>query len=179
MIFRLLLLSLLLAPPTRAAGLDACRLLDSADIRSVQREPVQRVDRSTGSVQELVATQCYFALTTPANSVSLAVIEPGPAAQPKALATYWKETFGDGDRDRDHDHDRKPGEETEEHVAPPVPVQGLGVPAFWSGSAVGGSLYALRKNRILRISVGGRGTSAEKRDRCRRLARVALRRMRN
>ncbi|HET9684556.1 MAG TPA: hypothetical protein VFP15_10655, partial [Gemmatimonadaceae bacterium] len=59
-----------------------------------------------------------------------------------------------------------------------VRVAGLGDEAFWSGSARLGGLYVRRGDLLLRIAVGGPESRAAKLSKLRRLARIALRRLR-
>ena len=59
----------------------------------------------------------------------------------------------------------------------PEKVDGLGEQAYWVPGPMGGLLYILRNDRLLRISVGGLGTSSDKRKKSEALARKALTRL--
>ena len=56
-------------------------------------------------------------------------------------------------------------------------MRGLGEEAFWVGDPRLGGLYVLRKDAMLRLSVGGNDPKAKKLRRLTALARLALRRM--
>jgi hypothetical protein len=58
-----------------------------------------------------------------------------------------------------------------------VRVRGVGDEAFWAGNKVAGSLYVRKGDAVLRVSVGGPGTEAEKIAKSKRLALKALRRL--
>jgi hypothetical protein len=58
-----------------------------------------------------------------------------------------------------------------------VRVRGVGDEAFWEGNKVAGSLYVRKGDAVLRVSVGGPGTEAEKLAKSKRLALKALRRL--
>ena len=45
--------------------------------------------------------------------------------------------------------------EDEERKVPPEKIDGVGEEAYWSGTRFGGALYVLKKNFIVRVSVGG------------------------
>ena len=57
------------------------------------------------------------------------------------------------------------------------PVRGVGDEAFWSASRVGGALYVLKRDRYLRISVGGAGGIEAKLKKSKTLALKALNRI--
>jgi hypothetical protein len=56
-------------------------------------------------------------------------------------------------------------------------VRGVGDEAFWSASRIGGALYVLKRDRYLRISVGGKGDPEAKMKKCKALAQKALQRL--
>ena len=95
-------------------------------------------------------------------SVSFVVIQPSPRSATGTEANdYWDKTMhvsaepSAADAQRDNaDHKAESGEE-EEKKNPPKKVEGVGDEAYWSGNRFGGALYVLKRNVILRISVGG------------------------
>ncbi len=76
---------------------------------------------------------------------------------------YWKRHFTSAARDEEQQRElRTKG------------IEGIGDAAVWSGNRYAGALYVLRGDAIVRVSVGGAGTEAQKIARSKRLAqRVA------
>ena len=66
---------------------------------------------------------------------------------------FWRETFGQSSgEEREHDRDARENEE-ERQITPPQKVDGIGDEPYWS--AAGSALYVLKKDVIIRISIGG------------------------
>jgi hypothetical protein len=76
----------------------------------------------------------------------------------------------------DRDQKSEKGEE-EEKKNPPKKVDGVGDEAYWSGNRFGGALYVLKRNVILRISIGGPDDQETKIEKSKRLAEKALGRL--
>jgi hypothetical protein len=178
--------------PVAKAKFDACSLLTSAEIQAVQGEAVQETKPSDQMSGDFVVSQCYYALPTLANSISLTLTERNPdKSGGQSVKEFWENTFGKEERkseperrkDRDKEKEkpraqpdsRSVGEE--EESAPPEPVHGLGDEAFWSASRIGGALYVLKSDRYIRISVGGKGNAEAKLKKAKTLAQKALRRL--
>jgi hypothetical protein len=68
-------------------------------------------------------------------------------------------------------------EEENEKKSPPKKIDGVGEEAFWIGSRVGGALYVLKDQLILRISVGGGQDIETKIARSKALAEKAINRL--
>jgi hypothetical protein len=158
--------------------IDACALLTSKEIQSVQSEPLKETKPSGKSEGGFAVSQCYFTLPTFTNSISLTVMQRGDGTGARDPKQFWKETFH---REKDsekaaHDKDKnnKGSEEEEEKSAPPEKIAGLGDEAFWSGNRVGGALYVLKGNSYIRISVGGAGDQATKIKKSKALAQMVL-----
>ena len=177
---------------TMKADVDPCALLSSDEIRAVQGEPLKETKPSRQSASGLVGLQCYYALPTSANSISLALTETDTANSGATTARqYWQKTFhnsGEAEPEREgrkgHDEKEKErtqkssgGREEEDEAAPPKPVRGLGDEAFWTASRFGGALYVLKGQRFIRLSVGGAGDEQTKLTKTETLARAALRRL--
>ena len=159
------------APATEAKPpIEACTLLTSAEIESVQGQAVQQTTPSVQSPGGLALAQCYFALPTHSNSVVLTVTQEAAGTEAGAVKKSWEQIFSAAGK-REHE-----GEEKEEKQ-PPLKVEGLGEAAFWVGSHVGGALYVLQGESYIRISVGGPGDTAAKIDKSKRLAEFALKRL--
>ena len=163
------------ASPTPSPGapaqrpLDACALLTSDEIASVQGQAYQETKPSVHSLSGLNISQCYFTLPTPSNSVVLTVTQATPADAP-ALMKQWDEML------RAANSGPEEGEQGKK--TPPRDLSGLGEQAFWEGSAVGGALYVLLGHTHVRISVGGPGDNDAKIDRSKALAEFVLARLR-
>jgi hypothetical protein len=163
--------------------IDACALLTSQEIESVQGEAVKETKLSEQSGGGFTVSQCFFSLPTFTNSVSLLVAQKGDGAGAKDPKLFWRETFHkdereERERERDKkDRDKKRGEEEEEESSPPLKVAGIGDEAFWMGSRVGGALYVLKGNAYVRISIGGPADQANKIKRSKALAQKAIARL--
>ena len=177
--------------PSGAGKLDACSLLTSDEIRSVQGESLKETKLSGGVEGGFKRSQCFFALPSFNNSISLVVTERGDGSSARDPKEFWEETFGkaeEKDRERSASSEkerekeklrktnREEREEEEREVAPQK-IMGVGDEAFWTGTRVGGALYALKGNRYIRVSVGGAGTQQAKINRSKALVQFALKRM--
>src|ERR1044071_9290867 len=176
--------------PSGAGKLNACSLLTSDEIRSVQGESLKETKLSGGVEGGFNRSQCFFALPTFNNSISLVVTERGDGSGARDPKEFWEETFGKGEKDRERSTSsekerekenllkkNRVEREEEEREVPPQKIMGLGDEAFWTGTRVGGALYALKGNRYIRVSVGGTGTQQAKINRSKALAQFALKRM--
>lgn len=141
------------ANPSMGNGfLNACAMINNSEIAGVQGAQVQSTTPSTQMNGDLAISQCYYALNSADGSknlsVHLEVIQADPKS-PNAVKEYWERAFGDKDKNREK------GEEEEKESGPPRPVRGVGEEAFWIGNAKVGALYALKKGKLVRISIGG------------------------
>jgi hypothetical protein len=164
---------------------DACALLTSKEIESIQGEPVKETKLTGQAAAGFSMSQCFFTLPTFTNSISLLVAQAGEGAGSRDPKDFWRETFHedkgkDKDKDRnragERDKDKNKGEE-EEEGAPPQRVSGVGNEAFWTGNRVGGALYVLKGNAYVRISIGGPADQASKIKKSKALAQKALARL--
>lgn len=180
------------AAPAQAAetklALDACALLTSKEIASVQGEATKETKLTGQSTGGFSISQCFFTLPTFTNSVSLLVARRGDGAGAHDPKEFWRDTFHEDkdkekerekekDRDRKGDRDKKRGGEEEEEGAPPQKIAGIGDEAYWTGSRVGGALYVLKGNAYVRISIGGPADQATKIKKSKVLAQKALARL--
>jgi hypothetical protein len=144
------------ARPARAPR-NACEVLTRTDLASVQGEAWS--DARLSSRGE--TSQCFYQLPSFVNSVSLDLTR-GDARE------IWRERF--------EAEEEEEGEEGEKKH-PPTPVRGIGDEAFWVGNHMTGSLYVLKGDAVLRVSVGGKGTEQEKIAKSKSLVRKALKRL--
>jgi hypothetical protein len=177
---------------TSKGKIDACALLTSQEIRSVQGESLKETKASSKAEGGFSISQCFFTLPTFTNSISLAVTQRGDGAGARDPKEFWEATFAkESERERDNERDKKSekergkkpetardkNREEEEERAPPQKIAGVGDEAFWTGSHVGGALYVLKGNTYLRVSVGGAGDHQTKINKSKALARLALKRL--
>jgi hypothetical protein len=160
------------------AKTDACSLLTTAEIESVQRETVKDTKLSGSKESGFRVSRCFFTLPTFTNSISLQITQRGEGAGARDPKEFWQDTFHrehKSEKEREKEKaERK--EEGEGESAPPVKVDGVGDEAFWMGTRVGGALYVLKGNNYLRVSIGGSGEEADKIRRSKELAqKVAAR----
>lgn len=161
--------------PAAAAGrMDACTLLTSDDIQAVQGEPVKTTKPSQQTGHDFVIDICYYELPTPSNSVSLSLAQANTDKK-NSVKEFWKNTFGDGEHGTKEKE--REGEGEIEEGAQARKVSGLAQEAFWFSSPIGGVLYVLKGDHYIRISVGGKGTSEEKLNKSKALAKKAIARL--
>lgn len=164
------------------AKVDACMLLTSKEVQSVQGEALTEAKSSGRSEGGFSTSQCFFTLPTFTNSISLAVTRRGNGPDARNPKQFWKETFhrdteSEEARDRDRNKGRelnKGAEEEEEKGAPPKKITGVGDEAFWAGARFGGALYVLKRNAFIRVSVGGTGDQQTKIKKSKALAQMVL-----
>ncbi len=142
----------------------ACALLTSKEIEAVQGEALANAKSSERDAGGLLTAQCFYQLPTFNKSVSLETIRRAPSnTAPGTIKDFWEEKFsraeGKGEREKEREK-KKEGRgqergEEEEEGSPPQRVTGIGDEAFWVGSRINVALYVLKKNTIVRISIGG------------------------
>src|ERR1700730_19226744 len=135
---------------------DACSLLTSKEIESVQGEALKEPKSSGQTGGALAVSQCYFGLPTSSNSISLTLMQKSDSPDARDPKEFWKQTFH-GEK-----NEEKGREEEERKPTPPEKIEGVGDEAFWLGNRVGGQLYVLKGDSFFRISVGGAGDKAAK-----------------
>ncbi len=157
-----LLLALLGSPLLSAAApedLDACQLLTSGQVATIQGESPVRFKGSHHPEGEVTRSQCFWTLPTHTRSVSLEVTHGDPAA----VRARWAHFFHGAD-----------GPKAGGKTGAPRPVSGLGEEAFWAGNAEVGGLYVLAGDSFLRLAVGGGDEDEERIERTSALARHVL-----
>lgn len=133
---------------TRAAG----PLALPADVCSL----LAASDFETPPVESRASgNNCFYRMEPFVNSVSLSLV---PNAR-----ELWEKMEG------------KDEEGEESHVRE---IKGLGDDALWSTLPIGANLYVRTGDAMLRISVGGKMSDAERLEKSVRLAKAALRRLR-
>ncbi len=177
-----ILVSVCVAPFAAATPkFDACSLLTSREIRSVQGDRVRAVRASEPQRNQFAVSQCFYTLATFSRSISLEVTRrrPGETEGPRS---HWKRMFAralqeDEVKGEVAEVRRETGHEEDREAASPRRVAGVGDEAFWEGSSLGGALYVLRDDTYLRLSIGGADPTEVKIEKLKKLARNALRRL--
>jgi len=163
---RKLLILLAIGMPCNAAT-DPCLLLTKEEVLAVQGEAFTDASKNVHTAGDVTVAQCFYGLRDASRSSSV-VLELTTAPH---LHEMWEKQFEPGS-------DRERGESEpdagERHA---IEVKGLGRDAFWGGNRVSGALYVLAPRAILRVSIGGRGDQASKLERAKKLARMAMARM--
>jgi hypothetical protein len=178
-----------------ARTVDACSLLTSSEIESVQGEQVKEAKSSAGNSGRFASLQCLYVTTTYANSVSLKVTRRamGQAGAPSPKE-FWEERFERADREkeregRDEREEKGKGEagkpggggarEEEEEGNPARRVTGVGDEAFWVGNRISGALYVLKGDSIIRLSLGGEDDQNARMEKTTALARIVVNRLKD
>jgi hypothetical protein len=161
-----------------------CALLSGEELKEVQGESPTDAQGSEHLAGALSMSQCFFRLPTFAKSVNLEVVRAAPNAPADALKGYWRERFHpeaveERERARElkeerervreeelkrereagqvreggHEKEEKEGEEAED--SRPQRVRGLGEEAYLTGNRDTSTLYVLRRDAVVRVSVGG------------------------
>lgn len=159
---------------------DACALITAAEIEAIQGSPIKEAKNSEHSTGGLRVSQCFYTAAEFSSSVSLAVTQTDATNSAKRSAKeFWKETFGRYSKpeEKSEPDKKEPGKENEKEATPPKKVEALGEDAYWTSTRVGGTLYVLKNDAYLRISVGGADSDENRLKKCRALAEKALPRL--
>jgi hypothetical protein len=164
---------------------DPCGLLSSAEIESVQGEPVSAMKADRHSTGAFISSQCFYTLPTYSKSISLDVMKP--SGNGGDTAEFWDQRFHKTDPDENEEATERsePSKnsaadreaEEEKAKARPLPVSGIGDEAFWTGTQINGSLYIRRGSDIIRISIGGADDQSAKIDKAKSLAEKVITRL--
>jgi hypothetical protein len=168
--------------------IDACALVTAEEVGAIQQATMTSRQGSENSDGNFLTSQCYLASKDPDKSVSIVVIQQDPAQKStRRVSDFWHEAFArfEGNEQsgqsahekRPGQEKRKAGEERDDNELQAERVKDLGEEAFWSGGKMGGVLYVLKHDLIVRIGFGGPGTPEEKLDKCKALAGKVLSRL--
>jgi hypothetical protein len=162
-------------PASGAGFIDACALIQKSEIASVQGFQVQSTVPSNRTSGDIDISQCYYTVTsadgTKNLSVHLEVMQTDPkSSSPNAVKSYWEEAFGEKGKS-------KGGEREEERGSPPQRVAGVGEEAFWIGNNRAGAVYALKRDKLVRVSVGGPDDQKTKLEKSKKLVTDVLKRL--
>jgi hypothetical protein len=163
-----------------AGAFDACALIEKSEIASVQGVEVQQMQPTSQKNGDLDISQCYYTALSADGSKNLSVFVQVTQLDPKsarrdALKKFWEERFGRESKEKKSEG-KEEGEE-EEAINPPLRVSGVGAEAFWLGSSRGGALFVLKKDKVLRVTVGGADAAFAQIEKSKTLAKKALARL--
>lgn len=183
------------APITNASPalpFDACSLVTNDEVAAVQGAPVSDAKNTGRSGGGIAMWQCFYTATEYSKSVTVSVTRRDtPGTQGRGPRDVWRETFGrfadepkdegekahEAEREREKEHEgRGPHEREEEEKRPPTKVEGVGEQAFWI-SGVGGTLYVLKGDAFVRVSVGGPAKDDGKLEKAKAIAAKAVERL--
>jgi hypothetical protein len=151
------------------------------EVEAIQQSPMKETKSNTRPDGAFRLSQCFYTAADFTRSVTLAVTRSDPQGKAKrSPRDFWKETFGrysGGEKEGEQDPGkkaRKPRREEEEKESiPPTKITEIGDEAFWTG----GTLYVLRKDVFVRISVGGADNEETKLAKSKALAQLILSRL--
>ena len=151
--------------------IDACSLLTSQEIEAIQGAPLKDTKPSANSQGGLTVSQCYFLLPVAADSIVLTVTQNPGGSSSGDPKQSWERIFQD---DKETESAR---EKEESKSPPPEKIRDLGDEAFWAPRRFGGTIYVLKGNMYISISVGGSGEQATKLQKSKALAEIVLKRL--
>ena len=150
------------------SALDACGLIEKSEIEAVQGGKVQGTVPGSRAEVAFVISQCYYTVFSSDGSKNFSVHLEVSQNDPKnpnqnAVGDLWREKF----------QEAKATKEMEK----PKPVPGVGDGAYWVGNDKVGALYVLKKDKLVRISLGGPDEEKAKIEKSKALAEKALNRL--
>ena len=177
------------ASPSNAK--DYCGLLTSDEIKAVQGEAVLEAKTNHRPDSPFTVNQCFYMMLNITKSVSLEVTERG--ASPKSVHEFWEERMEksgeevkrerEAERERGRkaetkqEREREREEEREREAKTPRRLKGIGDEAYWINTNANSTLYAFKKDKLLRISIGGADTEDARMKKLKTLAQKALARL--
>ncbi len=173
--------------PSSLAKVEACSLVSKDEVATIQGAQITDTKTSETPQGDFAASQCYYASSAPNMSVTLGVIQEGPTAPPRqTVKEFWHDTFDKYSEEKSEGAREKhkaatPGaeghkseEDEEGSKVHPLKIEGVGEAAFWTTSAVGGILYVLERDRMLRVSFGGPDKLEMKLEKSKKMAKKAI-----
>lgn len=168
------------APPATngaspATATDACALLTSDEIKSVQGEAVQEARPNRRSDSSFAISQCFYMTPSFTKSVSIEVTRPGTSNQ--SVREFWKSNFERAEEKREKKNARREKQGRPLAGEPAQPLKGIGDEAYWINTNANSTLYAFKKEAMLRISIGGVDKEDARLKKIKTLAQKALARL--
>jgi hypothetical protein len=194
------------APAAQVPQSKTCALLSGEELKAAWGEAPTDAQGSEHAVGPLSMSQCFFRLPTFDKSVNLEVVRAAPGADAGALKEYWRKRFHPEavearergrelkeererereemlERERAAGQLREGGREEEEEGGEdaedsrPQRVPGLGEEAYLTGNRINATLFVLKGDAVLRLSVSGPDERPAKLKAAAALAAKALKRL--
>jgi hypothetical protein len=163
---------------------DACRLATEEEVGAIQGAKMLEPKSSEGDANDFLLSQCYYGSAEPDKSVNLGLMQRKPSDPgTRSITQFWHETFdhlasAEKGEVPGQKREEEKGEDSKEHEGVrPQKIEGIGEESYWLGNPMGGILYVLKKDQMLRISFGGPGSADEKLAKSKALAQKALNRL--
>ena len=183
------------APATTAASpasaANVCGLLTSDEIKAVQGEAVLEAKPNHRPDSPFSINQCFYMTPSFTKSVSLEVTERG--ASTKSVHEFWEERVEEAgeEAERERESERERGrkgetakererereEEREREAKKPRRLKGIGDEAYWINTNANSTMYVFKKDKLLRISIGGSDPEDARMKKIKTLALKAVARM--
>lgn len=192
------------APAAQIPRSKTCALLTTEELKEVQGEAYTDAQGSEHATGALSMSQCFYRLPTFAKSINLEVVRAPQDAS--ALKEYWRKRFHpeavearerarELKEEREHEreealereraagqvreggHEEEEEEGDEEEDSRPQRVQSLGEEAYLTGNRRTSTLYVLKGDAVLRLSVSDPEERAARLKRASALAAKALKRL--
>ena len=175
------------APPSskgKNAKIEACSLATREEVGVIQGAKMLDPNSSEGAEMDFLLSQCYYGSSEPDKSVSLGLMQRNPKDPgTRTITQFWHETFDhfaslENDEGVEKKRQEGEGEDKKEHEGiRPQKIEGIGEESYWLGNPMGGILYVLKNDRMLRISFGGPEKADDKLTKSKVLAQKALSRL--
>src|SRR5256885_7483732 len=153
------------APNAAQGGIDACALLKTDEVGTVQGSAIKEAKGSRRADGDFLMSQCFYTAEKFEQSVSLTVMQNNPANSSRRMKDFWEEKFSRaekeegerGEKERERERDKKKDKdqtsskrdrgEEEEEGGKAERVKGVGDEAFWVKAGPGASLYVLKGDK--------------------------------
>jgi len=164
--------------------IDACSLATREEVAAIQGAKMLDPKSSEGPEIGFLLSQCYYGSAEPDKSVSLGLMQRNPKDPgTRTITQFWHETFdhltsAENGEGNEKNREESKGDENKEHEGVrPQKIEGIGQESYWLGNPMGGILYVLKNDRMLRISFGGPGSADHKLAKSKALAQKAMSRL--
>jgi hypothetical protein len=164
--------------------IDACSLATREEVGAIQDAKMLDPKSSEGPEIDFLLSQCYYGSAEPDKSVSLGLMQRNPKDPgTRTITQFWHETFdhfasAENGEGKEQNREESKGDENKEHEGVrPQKIEGIGQESYWLGNPMGGILYVLKNDRMLRISFGGPGSANDKLAKSKALAQKAIGRL--
>jgi len=168
----------------KSPEIDACSLATREEVAAIQGAKMLDPKSSEGPAIDFLLSQCYYGSAEPDKSVSVGLMQRNPTDPgTRTITRFWHETFDhfasaeNGEGNEKNREERKGDENKEHEGVRPQKIEGIGQESYWLGNPMGGILYVLKNDRMLRISFGGPGSANDKLAKSKALAQKAMSRL--